>query len=110
MKLWQSTGVIALVAALPIEPVNFFVAMPPLDIEMSPDAPWINQALALEWLVLHLPGILLMNALGPSNSTPLNFSVWILFGYLDTALLLFAVILGMRAVVRLVAKHSASPA
>jgi hypothetical protein len=100
MKSWKSAAVIGFVAAVPIELANFLFAMPPLDVDMSPDASWFAQALDFEWAALHLPGILFTNALGPSNLTPLQFLVWILFGYLDTALLVFAAILSVRAIRR----------
>jgi hypothetical protein len=89
----------ALWLALPGEIINSF-CMPPLDVDFPSDAPWYAKAVALEWVILHLPGLWLTAWLSIFNS---KFFLPILFacGYLTTAVLLFLLIRLVRAVLRL---------
>jgi hypothetical protein len=99
---------IALAVAVPLELVNFFFFAFPIDVGLPDDAPWYAQALGAEWVLLHLPGLRLTSWLDPyPSSQKFVFAVWMLSGYVDTALVMIAGILVFAWVQRLRAKHSA---
>src|ERR1700678_1054732 len=86
--------ILALVVAIPLELVNFFFLAFPIDVGLPDDAPWYAQALGAEWVLLHLPGLRLTSWLDPYPSSPkIEIVVWMLSGYIDTALVLLAFIL-----------------
>ena len=91
----------ALVAAIPIEVLNARLADAMFDPGPAP-TDWGSILLAYEWGILHLPGLLLARLLhwyGPTWP-------WLLFGsgYLDTALLLVAIILVLGRLQRYLAR------
>jgi hypothetical protein len=80
--------ILSLLVALPIEVVN---ARPtfPIDVGLPDNASWLRQFLALEWVILHTPGLSL-NGLDPYfHHLSLDAVEVIISGYLDTALLIF---------------------
>jgi hypothetical protein len=79
---------------LPVELVNFFLFMPPLDVGLPENAPWYSKLLFYQWGALHFPGIHLMNGIDPYYKVlPLDLFVWFLSGYIETALLILGVYL-----------------
>jgi hypothetical protein len=102
--------ILALVVAIPLELVNFFFLAFPIDVGLPDDAPWYAQALGAEWVLLHLPGLRLTSWLDPYPSSPnIEAIVWMLSGYIDTALVLIAGILIYWAVRCFVTKHFVKP-
>lgn len=49
--------------ALAVETVNYFVLMPPLDVDLASDANWFVVATAAEWVVFHRLGFFLAGKL-----------------------------------------------
>ena len=84
-----------LLAALPIELVNLFFLMPPLDVDMPPNTPFLAQVIGIQFLVLHMPGMMILDAFGFSN----DFVELFVSGYLTTVLLLVAVALAFPRLV-----------
>jgi len=78
----------ALLWAVAIEATNLFFLSFPLE-GYSPDTPWYWKALGYQWLVLHYPGLLLLNHL-PETAASFYLALFIT-GYLDTALLLLGI-------------------
>jgi hypothetical protein len=78
----------ALLTAIPVELVNFWLAMPPLDVGLAPDAPWYANVLAGEWVILHLPGLRLASSIGMLDFGGPGLFILLASGYLDTALLI----------------------
>lgn len=96
----------ALLAALPIEVLN---AVPrfAIDVGLPANASWVQQFLASEWVILHLPG-LRMSTLDPYyHHWTFDVAGVVLSGYIDTALLIFAGIWLYRGIRRLSQKGSA---
>jgi hypothetical protein len=98
----------ALLAALPIEIVNFWIVKYPgssggLSTSSS------NAELALEWDLLHLPGIMATNYISFLRTNPSLCSVifWIT-GYIDTAILLAAILWIARLALRRLRKLSST--
>ena len=89
---------IALLAALPVEFVNFFVLLPPIKGYTEGHPTSLEQLRDIEWTILHWPGSLLLPwALDvPHIGLLFGFLVMFLSGYLDTALLIIAGIYGFR--------------
>jgi hypothetical protein len=108
---------IGLLAALPTEAVNFWLLPPPIDVGFPPGTPWYINLIGFQWVVLHFPGLLLLDRLERVvGCQQLNIvmgcrrvDVFVLFvsGYVVTALLLIAVILGFRRIPHLVRRYSA---
>jgi hypothetical protein len=103
----------AFVVAIPVEIANLFMAMAPLDTGFAPGDPWSDKVLGYEWLVMHYPGVILAAWLDDTgfekwlvarinwmSSATLDESIFFLCGYIDTALLILAVILALRWWVR----------
>ena len=101
--------IIALLLALPIEALN---ARPTfaIDIGLPDNASWLQRFLALEWVILHLPGLRLSTLDPYYHHWTLDVAGVVLSGYLDTALLIFAGIWLYRGIRRLSQKGSAQPA
>jgi hypothetical protein len=93
--------VITAVVAIPVELVNFFFFAFPIDVGLTPDAPWYSQLLGAEWVLLHLAGLRMTSRLDPYGKAPrVDYFVWFLSGYAGTALLLLAGITLIRALRR----------
>lgn len=97
---------IALLAASVIEAVNFFLLAPPIDVGYPPGTPWYINLIGLQWVILHWPSGLFLNrferVFGCQQFNIVMGCRWVdifvffVIGYLDTALLLIAIILGLR--------------
>jgi|ERR1700729_2404175 hypothetical protein len=103
----QSTLKIALIAALPVEAVNLFLLSPPIDVGIGSDAPWYVLLIAKQWLILHMPGLLLMDWLGRIGLSGHFLFFLFVSGYLTTALLLMGAIFGFQRLLHLARKPSA---
>ena len=90
---WKHAIRVGLVVAVPVELVNFFVFMPPLDVGIADDASWFTKLLFYQWVVFHYPAVQLTSMLDPFGKA-YPTAVWMLGGYLETALLIFACVLG----------------
>jgi hypothetical protein len=101
--------IVALVAALPIELVNFFVFPFPIDVGLPQDAGPFAQFMGTQWAILHLPGLWLSYRLD-LYAHSLAIPALIMSGYLDTALLVFLGICLYRAIRRLIRRNSAASA
>ena len=107
----------ALLAALAIEAINFWLLAPPIDVGYPPGSPWYINLIGFQWVIVHLPGLRLLDWLERvSGCQQLNIvmgcrrvDIFVLFvsGYLDTALLLIAVIFGFRWIPHLARRYSA---
>ncbi|MGA8089220.1 MAG: hypothetical protein WCA10_18245 [Terracidiphilus sp.] len=96
----------ALLAALPIEIVNFFVIGYPTAGGSLTSATQ-NAAIALEWDLLHLPGLIAIDRILLLRGHPHICSlIFLLAGYIDTALLLAALIFAVRLALRPLRKLS----
>jgi hypothetical protein len=98
----------ALGAALPVELVNFFVFMPPIDVGIPDDAPFYTKLLGFQWAVLHYPGLRLTSQLDPYGKAFPPF-FWLLGGYVDTALLILACILAFHGMRRFIGPRIDEP-
>jgi hypothetical protein len=102
--------IIALVAALPTELVNFFVSPFPIDVGLPPDAGPFAQFMGTQWLILHYPGLLFSSRIDHFEHSGLMISTLLVSGYIDSALLIFLGIYLYRAIRRLVRRNSAASA
>ena len=84
----KSPLVVALIAALPIETANFWLAAFPIDTELPPDTDWSLKVIGYQWLCLHSPGLLLGSYLVGSRFEKFIMPFAFASGYLDTALLI----------------------
>jgi hypothetical protein len=92
---WSTTR-LALAAALPVELVNFFVVGYPAGKHLSVPDGWFA-VVAGQWYLLHLPGLFLVNEISfLRHSAFLAGACMFLSGYVETTLLLAAVILPLR--------------
>jgi hypothetical protein len=107
MTTMKRSVVTALIVALPVELVNFFVFPFPIDVGLPDNAGWFEKFIGLQWVILHWPGLWLTSRLDPYEHLHLLFPVLLLSGYLDTALLFIAGIYTFRVLHRL-RKHSAN--
>jgi hypothetical protein len=101
--------IIALIAALPIELVNFFVFAFPIDVGLPQEAGPFAQLMSAQWAILHLPGLWLSYRLD-LYAHSLAIPALLLSGYIDTALFVFLGICLYRAIRRLVRRNSAASA
>ena len=108
MKHFRTWPIIktALLAALPIEIVNFWVVGYPAE-SGGLSTSSSSAALALEWYLLHLPGVMASNYISFLRVHPAVCSVmfWIV-GYLDTVILLAAIFWLARLALRRLRKLS----
>ena len=110
---------IGLLAASAIEAINFQFLAPPIDIGDPPGTPWYISVIGSQWVVLHLPGLLMLDRLERlAGCQQLNIvmgcrrvDIFVLFlsGYLVTASLLIVIILGFRWFPRLARRYSVRP-
>ena len=93
---------VALGMAIPIEVVNFFVFMPPLDVGIPDDSPWYTKLLGLQWAALHYPGLQVASLIDPYfKAFPVDVFTWFLSGYVDTVLVTLGVVLAVVRIRRL---------
>jgi hypothetical protein len=107
----KKTAGLALLLALPIELVNFYVIGFPLDIGYPDDAPWYIKLLGLEWVLLHYIGLFLMDPFEKltgchdgnvvAGCVRVDTAVLLAGGYLATVLVVFALIYAGQQMVRL---------
>jgi hypothetical protein len=93
-----------LIEAIPIELANFYLAMPPLDVGLAPNAPWYASLMAFEWVILHWPGLRLSNWIEQMGFQGFEFVILFASGYIDTVLLIVASIFGFRFICDLAGK------
>ena len=105
MRKAKSPIVIALLAAIPVEAVNFWFAMFPIDVGLPPDAKWYTKALGFQWLFLHWPGLWLSSGMDNTRFERLEPFLWAASGYVDTVLLILAGIFAFRRVRGLARKY-----
>lgn len=97
---------IALLAALPVEIVNFWVVgYPAAGGGLSTSSR--SAALALEWYLLHMPGVFISNfsTFLRTHAATCSVMFWIV-GYIDTALLFAAILWFARLALRRLRKLS----
>jgi hypothetical protein len=99
----------ALIAAIPLEALNFWLVSFPLDVGFPPDTPWHVKLIPYQWLVLHWPGVWLLEPLIGTKFEKLAEVIFVGIGYFDTVLLILVGILGVRLVRRVMQKYSAAP-
>jgi hypothetical protein len=87
--------------AIPLELVNFFIFPFPIDVGLSDNASWFRQVMGFQWVILHWPGLRLLQWLGRIGQMRLGTVALIASGYADTALLLIAAFLAFRGIRRL---------
>jgi hypothetical protein len=96
-----------LVAAIPIEAVNFWVFPFPIDVGLPDNATLLQKMLGAQWLMIHWPSFLLagwFDQIGFSGHANL---VLLFGGYLDTALLIIAGTLCFQWIRHLAGKYAA---
>jgi hypothetical protein len=76
------------VVAIPFELANFWLAMPPIDVGFAANTRWYEYLLAGEWIILHLPGLLLQGWFEQWGFGRYDAFLLFAIGYLDTALLI----------------------
>jgi hypothetical protein len=102
----RSTLKAALLAALPLEIVNLWVIGYPTAGGSLAIATQ-NAGVALQWDLLHLPGLFAIDRILFLREHPHTCSViFLLAGYIDTAILLAALIAAVRLVLRTLRKLS----
>jgi len=102
----RSTLKTALVAAIPIEIVNFWLVGYPAGSAGLSFASH-SAALALQWYVLHLPGVIASDRSPYLRSHPATCSlVFFAAGYIDTAVLIAALLWAVRLALRSLRKLS----
>ncbi|MGA8741065.1 MAG: hypothetical protein WB561_07760 [Terracidiphilus sp.] len=102
----RSTLKVALFAALPIEIVNFWVVGYPAGASGLTSASQ-SAAVALQWYLLHLPGVIASDriTLLREHAFACSFVLFIV-GYIDTVILLVAIIWSIRLARRTLRKLS----
>ena len=102
---------IALLAALAIETVNFRFLAPPIDVGYEPGTPWYIQIIGLQWVLIHLAALRLMDHVERiagchqnnvvAGCSRVDTILFFVSGYLTTALLLIAVTVGLPRLIQL---------
>ncbi len=102
----HSTLKAALIAALPIEIINFWVVGYPAGSNgLTPASQ--SAGVALQWYLLHLPGVIASDRIAPLREHAFACSlVLFIVGYIDTVILLVAIIWSMRLARRTLRKLS----
>ena len=105
MAPWKKLVIFAVLAAMPIEVLNFMVAGAMFDPGPA-DPRWRWKLISFEWAFLHMPGLLLlpffervsgcMQLNIPGNCGHVDAFAIFGIGYLDTVLLLLLLIFGFR--------------
>jgi hypothetical protein len=93
-----------------LELANFWLAMPPIDVGFAASPRWYEYLLAGEWVILHLPGLLLSSWFEQRGFG--KYDAFLLFasGYLDTALLIALGIVCFQFIRRIIGMRSRKPA
>jgi len=101
-----STLKLAMLAALPLEIANLWgVRYPPASGSLTMATQ--NAAIALQWDLLHFPGLIAIDRILFLRQHPHACSlIFLLAGYIDTAILLAALIYAARLVLRTLRKLS----
>lgn len=117
MTRMKSPITFGLVAAIPIEALNFRFLGFPIDVGLPADTSWYWKLIAYQWLYLHWAGLISLDwiehVVGCQQLNVvmgchrLDTCVLLVSGYIGTALLLIAVILGFRWIRSLARKYSA---
>ena len=88
---------LALLLAIPLELANLYLATPPLDVGLDPNAGLAERLLAFQWVALHLASLPLLWRMDRAVfSGGAMETVLFAGGYFETALLIFSVTLGLR--------------
>jgi hypothetical protein len=96
----------ALLAAIPLEIVNFWVVGYPAGTSGLSSSSQ-SAALALQWYVLHLPGIIASDRSIFLRAHPISCSLLLLLaGYIDTVIVLYAIFWAARLALRSLGKLS----
>lgn len=85
-----------LLTAIPVEAVNFWFAMFPIDVGFAADTKWYRKAAGFEWLFLHWPGLWLGHWMDNTRFEWLEGFLWAACGYIDTVILIVSGILLFR--------------
>ena len=106
----KSKNGIALLAALAIEAVNFFVLIPPIDVGYLPGTAWYIKFVGIQWSILHAAGFFTLSWFERLAGCR---QLWVIMacrrvdmvvlfasGYLTTVLLLIPVIFGFQRILR----------
>jgi hypothetical protein len=111
----RSRLAIALLAALAIEAANLRFLAPPIDVGYPPGTPWYVSLIGFQWVILHYPGLISLDwferAVGcHQNNVVMGCSrtdMVVLFasGYLDTALLFVAMMVGFSLIANLAGRR-----
>jgi len=102
MRMLGSTAKRALVAAIPLELLNYFVVGYPAGSHLRVREDWF-QAVAAQWYTFHLPGVFALNEFDVLRNTHfLGHAVLFLSGWIDTAILLFVMILLVEVSIEIV--------
>jgi len=110
MKLpFKSALFLGFVAAIPVELANFWLAMPPIDVGFAANTRWYEYVLAVEWVILHFPGLVLSGWFEQRGYG--KYDAFLLFasGYLDTALLIALGFVCFRFIRRIIRRRSRKP-
>jgi len=97
--------VFALALAVPIELLNFFVFPYPIDVGLPDDASWLQRLVGAQWIVLHWPGLRLLEWLGAVGGQRLAIPGLFASGYIDTVMVILASALFVMWLRRLASKH-----
>ena len=89
---------IALIVAVPIEGISWLFPFP-VDVGYTPDVPWYINLAGGFWLILHLPGLRVVEWFRCDGN--MVFPFLLVSGYFVAALLLFGLISGFQALGRL---------
>jgi hypothetical protein len=99
---------LALFASIPIEALNYRFLMPPIEVGLPANTPWHIKLLAGQWVILHLPAFFAYRWLNPFSDRMFDLEL-LVSGYLDTALLLLALIFAAKWIRHLARKYSPTP-
>jgi hypothetical protein len=86
----------ALLLAIPVEVVNFFFLAFPIDVGLPEDASWLEKLAGSQWVILHLPGLRLLDWFDRMGLSRLGIFAVFASGYLDTVLVLIVGIFAFR--------------
>jgi hypothetical protein len=83
--------IFALLVAIPVDALNFWVFPYPIDVGLPDDATLLEKLIGAQWVILHWPGLYLSDWFD-STSSPTWRTDFVLFvsGYFDTVLLIIA--------------------
>jgi hypothetical protein len=109
--MWKRVVRIALLAAIPLESINLWLALHyPIDVGLPPGTSrWVELVFA-QALILHFPGLWFMNWFEEHHVYSVSpiYAGLLVSGYVDTVLLLIVVILSYRGLQALTALAKAN--